>query len=77
MGEDKQPVGFAAEDVKIVRNLLSKHVVAATYEDAMRRGIINKSAAIEELRAITTSYDDAIARNLASNGSAGGNGDSK
>jgi hypothetical protein len=70
MGEDKSPAGFAAEDVKIVRSLLSKHVVAATYEDAMRRGIIGKSAAIEEMRAILASYDEGIARMLVGNGDA-------
>ena len=77
MGEDKSPAGFAAEDVKIVRSLLSKHVVAATYEDAMRRGIIGKAAAVEEMRAILNSYDDGIARMLTGNTNGNGNGDAK
>jgi hypothetical protein len=64
MGEGGRSIGFAAEDVKLVRSLLSKHVVAATYEDAMRRGIVSKGTALEEMRAILASYDDGIARML-------------
>ena len=71
MGEDKQPTGFATEDVKIVRSLLSKHVVVATYEDAMHRGVLQKSVAIEELRAILSSYDRGIERMLGSNNDGG------
>jgi len=66
--------GFVTEDVRIVRSLLSKHVVAATYEDAMRRGIIGKAAAVEEMRAILHSYDEGIARMIAGNGNGNGNG---
>lgn len=60
MGEDKEPAGFAAKDVRIVRALLSKHVVSATYEDAARRGIISRGTAQEESRAILRGYDEAI-----------------
>lgn len=64
MGEGGRSIGFAAEDVKLVRALLAKHVVAATYEDVMRRGIVSKATALEEMRAILASYDDGIARML-------------
>lgn len=60
MGEDKSSVGFAAKDVKMVHHMLAKHVVAMTYDDAVRRGIVSKHTASEELRAISRSYDEAI-----------------
>lgn len=76
MGEEKQSLGFAPRDVKLIRSLLAKHVVAATYEDVMRRGITPKAVALEEMRAILGSYDDGIARMLQDNGSNGnGNGE--
>lgn len=64
MGEDKQSIGFLPKDVAIVRNLLSKHVVAATYEDAIRRGIVSKGTAIDEMQTILASYDEELARRL-------------
>ena len=62
--QNTRPIGFAVEDVKIVRALLSKHVVVGTYEDAMHRGVIQRSVAIEEMRAILSSYDEGLARML-------------
>lgn len=64
MGEDREPIGFASKDVRIVRAMLSKHVVAATYEDAARRGIISRGTAQEESKAILRGYDEAIVQAL-------------
>jgi len=57
MGEDKTPAGFSHEDVPVVRALLSKHVVKATYDDAIRRRVIGQTAGTEECMAILGSYD--------------------
>ncbi len=64
MHEDRQSAGFAAEDVKIVRSLLCKHVVAAVYEDCAKRGLMSQKDAATEARAILASYDDTIVKLL-------------
>ena len=57
MGEDKTPAGFSAEDVGVARALLCKHVVKATFDDAIRRRIVSVSDATDECRSIIGSYD--------------------
>jgi hypothetical protein len=64
--EDSRPVGFAPEDVKIVRGLLCKHVVHAVYEDASKRGVMDPKEAAAEARAILASYDEGIVKQLQS-----------
>lgn len=54
--------GFTHEDMKLVRCLLSKQVVATVYDDAIRRKIISPSVAVGELRGILESYDEHIER---------------
>jgi len=66
--ESAPSAGFAPEDVRIVRCLLSKHVVGATYDDAAKRGILSKKQATEEAKAILHAYDESIVRLLSSNG---------
>jgi hypothetical protein len=63
--EQHEPVGFTPDDAKVARLLLSKHVVAAVYDDAVKRGMMSSSAAQEELRAVLTRYDGSLARLLA------------
>jgi hypothetical protein len=64
MHEGAPPVGFAAEDVKIVRSLLCKHVVAAVYEDCAKRGLMSTKEAASEARSVLASYDEAIVKQL-------------
>ena len=66
MHEGAQPTGFAAEDVKIVRALLCKHVVRAVFEDAARRNMMSARDASSEARAILSSYDEALVKMLQS-----------
>ena len=66
MHEGAQAVGFASEDVKIVRHLLCKHVVAAVYDDASKRNLMSHRDAVTEAQAILASHDEAIVRLLAS-----------
>lgn len=65
LNSDNSPAGFSVEDAKIARLLLSKHVVGAVYDDAVKRGLLAPSAAQEELRSILTRYDAGIAKLLA------------
>lgn len=65
MGEDKTPAGFSSEDVGIARALLCKHVVKATFDDAIRRRIVSASDAQDECRSIIGSYDKLIVNLLA------------
>ena len=64
--EEGRAAGFAPEDVKIVRNLLCKHVVAAVFDDAVKRGLIDPKEAALEARTILASYDESIAKMLQS-----------
>lgn len=66
MHEVAQPAGFAAEDVKIVRTLLCKHVVRAVFEDGARRGMMSAKDASTEARTILASYDEALVKLLQS-----------
>ena len=76
MGEDRTPAGFNAEDVGIARALLCKHVVKATYDDAIRRRIVSTSDAQEECRSIIGSYDKLLVH-LLSGKNGVGTGDAK
>jgi hypothetical protein len=64
MHETTQAAGFAPEDVKIVRHLLCKHVVAAVYDDASKRNLMSQRDAVVEAQAILGAHDEAIARLL-------------
>lgn len=66
-GQD-QPAAFTPEEAKLVRLLVSKHVVGATYDDAIRREILNTRQASIEMKRILGAYDDAIVRVLTRNG---------
>ena len=54
-------VGYTESDARLAHCLLSKHVIAATYSDAVRRGLMPLKAAKEEMQAILKAYDDRIA----------------
>lgn len=69
LNEDSRPAGYTPEEAKIARLLLSKHVVASVYDDAVRRGMMNSATAKEELTAVITRYDHGIVR-LIQNGCA-------
>lgn len=65
LGEDaRESLGFTPDEAKIARLVLGKHVVAAVYDDAIKRGVLKASAAQEEVRAILTRYDMALAKVL-------------
>ena len=66
--ENVSSATYPPEETKIVRCLLAKHVVGATYDDAAKRGILSRMEANEEARRILASYDDAIVRLLGGNG---------
>ena len=68
--EDAATAAYTPEEAKIVRCLLAKHVVGATYDDAGKRGILSKRQAAEEAKGILHAYDEAIVRIL-------GNGNGK
>ena len=52
--------------MKIVRNLLCKHVVRAVYEDSAKRGIMSGKDAANEAREILAGYDTTIVKLLQS-----------
>src|SRR5208337_3475548 len=64
MHEGTQSVGFAHEDVKIVRHMLCKHVVAAVYDDAFKRNLMSQRDAVDEARVILAAHDESIAKLL-------------
>lgn len=49
-------------EAQVVRCILSKDVVLATYRDAVFRGILSKAGAAEEVRGILSHYDRSIAK---------------
>jgi hypothetical protein len=49
--------GWTSKEADVVRCVLSKHVVRATYIDAARRGILSNKVAAEEARAILATYN--------------------
>jgi hypothetical protein len=66
--EDAPSASYSPEEAKIVRCLLAKHVVGATYDDASKRGILPKKQVLEEAKAILLAYDEAIVRILRGDG---------
>jgi hypothetical protein len=66
-----QTLGWDAKEVQVVRCLISKHVVNATYHDAVRRGIVSGKTATEEVKAIFEAYDASIAKILGDTDDAG------
>lgn len=64
---DAPVIGWTMREAQVVGCVLSKHVVAATYRDAVRRGIMSSKAANEEAQVILDGYDSNIA-NLLSDG---------
>jgi hypothetical protein len=62
--DDSPSVGFNLEEVRVVRCILAKHVVAVTYDDAIKRGILGRKQAAE---AILNSYDEALVKILTPN----------
>jgi hypothetical protein len=60
----EEAAGWAQEDLKVVRSLLCKHVVAATYDDAVKRRILTKDQARNECMDILGLYDAQIAKHL-------------
>jgi hypothetical protein len=62
--EEGAEEGWAEIDAQIARLLLCKQVVRATYEDAVRRGILSKQVVVGELTSILAAYDRAIQRVL-------------
>ncbi len=66
LGNDAcEPAGFTPDETKLARLVLSKHVVASVYDDAVKRGLMSSATAQEELRAVLTRYDSGIAKVLA------------
>ena len=66
--EHQSPVGFTPDEAKVARLLLSKHVVASVYDDAVKRGMMSSSTAQEELRAILHRYDNGLVKLLSIEG---------
>ena len=65
-GHDNTGSAFSMEETKIARWLLSKHVVASVYDDAIRRGIMSNDEARAEAKSILASYDTQIVKILMS-----------
>lgn len=65
--EGENPQGYSLMETQIVRVVLSKHVVQATYEDAFRRKVLQFSEEnVRERDAVVASYDEKLAHLLAS-----------
>jgi hypothetical protein len=62
------PKGWNIDEVQLVRLMLSKQVVLATYEDALRRRMVTKNEVADEISAIMSSYDQAIVKLATSTG---------
>jgi hypothetical protein len=60
--EHHRSASYTPEETKIARLLLSKHVVASVYDDAVRRGMMSSATAQEELRSVLGRYDAGIVR---------------
>jgi len=56
--------GWSTGDSRVVRCLLSKEVVTAVYDDAVRRRMLEASEAREQLRPILASYDNQLVKLL-------------
>ena len=56
--------GWSSNDLKVVRCLLCKHVVTATYDDAVKRRIMTVERARDEVVGIAAAYDTTLAKHL-------------
>lgn len=64
-GETKRsPSGFTGDEVRLVRAIISKQVVATVYDDAVKRGMLPGGLAKDELGPILNAYDATIAKHL-------------
>jgi hypothetical protein len=66
--ESAKAEGFSQEEIRVVRCVVSKQVVSTVYDDAVKRGLMSRSQAGEELRPILESYDNHIVRLLSGEG---------
>ncbi len=62
--DDSPGAPFTVEEAKVVRCLVSKHVVSSVYDDAVKRGLMSTNEAREEARTILAGYDSQIVRAL-------------
>jgi hypothetical protein len=61
-GSPDGPLGFTQDEIRVVRCLVSKQVVATVYDDAVKRGMLPRALANGELRPILDAYDSHIAK---------------
>ena len=59
-----KPGGFDSEEVRLARLVLSKHVVAAVYQDAVLRRVMDAESAANESAAVQRGYEERINRLL-------------
>lgn len=59
-----KPEGFDAEEVRLARLALGKHVVAAVYQDVVIRRVMDVESAATESAAVQRGYDERITRLL-------------
>lgn len=64
--EEDPDRGWSVADANLARLVLCKQVVKATYEDAVRRGIMLRDSALSEASNVLSSYDKAIQKALQS-----------
>jgi hypothetical protein len=64
LSEDSPAAGWDSREAQIVGCLVSKHVVQATYRDAVFRGMMSGAAAVEEIQAAFEKYDARLAKLL-------------
>lgn len=69
LNEDTPSVGWSVREAQVVGCLLSKHVVRATYRDAVNRGLLSGRSAAEEIQTVLDKYDASLA-SLMANGEA-------
>ena len=62
--QDGPGTQFTFEEARVVRCLVSKHVVSSVYNDAVQRGIMSSNEARDEAKAILVGYDNQIVRAL-------------
>lgn len=53
--------GFSKADMKLVRLMVGRAAVAATYDEAVRRGVLTQTQANEQATATILKYDEALA----------------
>lgn len=58
------PKGFTADELRVLRCILSKQVVATVYDDAVKRLLLPGPLAKEELKGILDRYDAQLVKLL-------------